>query len=88
MGFQGRDANVHSHRAGLIRPVTGVYIQALNLSHRLALLSDDRIVPVTHLFDNTGQETATLTDAVAFVCGRGDLWIADLIANYSRSLNH
>jgi hypothetical protein len=58
-------------------------VQALNLTGRLALLTDGTTVPITNLFDLAGDETDDLAEAVSFVCGTGQHWWSDLISAFS-----
>jgi hypothetical protein len=59
-----------------------VDVQALNVSARLALLSDGTTVPITDLFDAGGANTENPAEAVGFVCGAGGFWICDLISSF------
>lgn len=54
----------------------------VNVRKRFALLTDDRIVPVTNLFDVVGDDTNDPDLAVAFVAGEGREWFAAAIADF------
>lgn len=55
---------------------------ALNLRKRLALLSDGRTVPVTNMFDASGDDTTECAEAVSFVAGSGREWFCDSTAGF------
>lgn len=59
-------------------------IQAINLAWRLALLTDDTTVPITHLFDSDGNETDSPSEAIAAVAGSGGLWFAIDLTLFTR----
>lgn len=57
-------------------------VQAINLTKRLALLSDGATVPVTNLLDADGDETQEPAQAVGFVAGEGGTWFAGLLSDF------
>lgn len=59
-----------------------INVQAINLSRRLALISDGSTVPVTNLLDADGDEAAAPEEAVGFVAGEGGTWFAGLLSDY------
>lgn len=65
-----------------------MYVQALNIATRLALLADGTAVPITNLFDAWGEETDEPAHAVSFVCGVGRLWFSDLISRFETVRTH
>lgn len=60
-------------------------VVALHLTDRLALLADDRQVPITNLFDADGDETADPAEAVAVVCGEGMEWYSVNLAEFDKA---
>lgn len=60
-----------------------VDVVSIHLFRREALLSDDRILPITNLFDARGDDTSDATEAVAFVCGAGREWFAAQVVDYA-----
>lgn len=60
-------------------------IDAVNLSHRTALLSSGATVPITNLFDADGDETGSANDAIAFVAGQDNTWFAGLTGDFEAS---
>lgn len=57
-------------------------VTAINLERRLALLDDGRTVPITNLFDASGDDTNDAAEAAGFVAGAGREWFADSVADY------
>ncbi len=57
-------------------------IEAINLVKRVALLADGTCVPITNIFDEDGDETDDINEAVAFVAGRGLDWWSDDVNHY------
>lgn len=61
---------------------------AIRLATMTALLDDGRSVPITELRDGKGEVTSDLDEAVAFVCGAGNEWFSDRLADYQREALH
>jgi hypothetical protein len=59
-------------------------VVSLNLTKRFAVLSDDRIVPVTNLFDIVGEETTDEDEAVSFVAGADSEWFGGPLAAFDQ----
>lgn len=57
-------------------------IDAIHLEQRHALLDTGVIVPITNLLDAEGNETDSADDAISFVAGRDNLWVAGIVADY------
>jgi hypothetical protein len=57
-------------------------VVSINRGRRLALLNSGDTVPITTLFDGDGDEVDTWDTATAFVCGAGDLWLADACSHF------
>lgn len=57
-------------------------VQALNLTKRLAHLSDGRVVPITSFIDAFGDETNDLAEAVCYVAGAGREWFSGLLSDF------
>jgi hypothetical protein len=54
-----------------------------NLKQRAAVLSDSRVVPITNMLDEFGEETDDPSEVVSFVCfgGPGE-WLVDYADNF------
>lgn len=63
-------------------------VQALNLTKRLAHLSDDRTVPITNFMDSLGDDTNDLAEAVTYVCGAGREWWSGLLSDFETGRVH
>lgn len=48
-----------------------ITISAVNLAHKLVLMSDGSVLPVVHMFDGNGEETSDPGAALAFVATDG-----------------
>ncbi len=57
-------------------------IDAIHLEQLQALLDTGVIVPITNLFDAEGDETDSPDDAISFVAGCDNLWVAGIVADY------
>lgn len=57
-------------------------VEALNLTKRLAHLSDGRTVPITTFLDDRGDETNDLADASLYVAGAGREWWSGPLADF------
>lgn len=63
-------------------------VDIVNLTRRIAVLSDGSTRPIVQLLDAEGEETDDEEEAVAFVCGGPDakgnnLWWAATLADYT-----
>jgi len=63
---------------------TPLYVAAINLGQRRAVLSDGTEVPITNLVSEDDDE-ADPEDAVALVCGRQDAWFTCLLSEFDFS---
>lgn len=59
-----------------------LYVQAVNLRERVALLSDGSTVPVTRMMDSDGDDTDDIAECKGFVCGREGIWFFRMMADY------
>jgi hypothetical protein len=57
----------------------------INLRERLCVLSNGEVIPITNMFDCTGDETDEPEEATAFVAGPtpDDKWIVDHVDAYN-----
>jgi hypothetical protein len=65
-----------------------VEVVAINLTRRLAHLSNDRTVPITSLIDAVGEETDEIAEAVVLVCGEPGFWLTVAISAFQRETVH
>ena len=63
-------------------------IVAINQGQRFAVLDDDRIVPITNLFDAYGDETEDFDQACSFVAGADREWFSEPIADFMDAAIH
>lgn len=61
-------------------------VSSANLTKRIAVLTDGRVVPVTNLFDAEGNDVTEPDDAVSFVCGEGSTWLACAVEDFDRAV--
>lgn len=62
--------------------MSAIDVSSANLTKRIAVLTDGRVVPVTNLFDDEGNEVSDPDDAASFVCGEGATWLACAVGNF------
>lgn len=53
---------------------------------RQALLTDGRLVPITHFFGPNGEEVDGPDEAISFVCGEGRTWFGDQLSHYHNAV--
>jgi hypothetical protein len=62
-------------------------VLAINLGRRLVLLTDDRVMPITNLFDLNSEETDDPDQAITFVAGEGNTWFSGRVDGFERVLS-
>jgi hypothetical protein len=63
-------------------------VEALNLTKRLAILTDGRTMPITSFIDVEGDETNDLAEAESFVCGAGREWWSGSLSAFETGRVH
>lgn len=63
-------------------------VEALNLTKRLAHLSDGRTVPITTFLDSFGEETNDLAEAALYVAGVGREWWSGPMSDFETGRAH
>lgn len=65
--------------------MSALYVHAINLKAKLAVLSDGRMVPITKMFNAYGQQVVKWRKATRIVCGiDGVGWFTDYVASFDK----
>lgn len=60
----------------------------INVSQRLVITTDGRVLPITNMFDCQGEETDDADLAVSAVAGEEDCWFSFLLSNFVPTTIH
>lgn len=59
-----------------------MFVHAVNLKRRIAVLDDGTQLPITYLFDAHGEMVDDADEASTFVCGISGMWFHEKLADF------
>ena len=64
------------------------HIRKIDFVDRVVVTTDDQVLPIAHLFDGYGRETADHKRAVMCIAGETGRWVSLRLADYRRAALH
>ena len=63
-------------------------IRKIDFVDRVLVTTDDQVLPIAHLFDGCGRETADHKHAVLCIAGEAGRWVSLRLGDYRKAALH